>query len=414
MKGSLLFRVQTASCSVTGRCTNPVTAMSALCQWFCTCRCIGKRNKDFLNANAKAPFCRNNMATSGVGGKGGGGGGGENITNQPLTKGLGQLLAKPTYTCDICGEEGLNEDDMRTHVLLEHIEGAISCPFCDLEGTTAEEMTIHVNTQHLDFSSPHSDDDVYQKTEDIMKVINEEESDTKVNSAIQNQENKTNNENETAQDKLNNASLSNSSQKLNFLNVQKQDGGTESTSASKPVGSNNKESIESYMPLQELRNASEVSMDTVSSCQSNHSSSTSSSPESEISLGNRESSSGNNSSSSYEASSSYSSTPEETDCGQPGQQQVHPRDITINVIKDSPKKTASNADEAELKMGSVDGEEQSRKRAKLYLHVPQPHSPRRQINAESGAAASRGVSYLLDSHASTAQLHRFVQLAAPR
>jgi hypothetical protein len=58
------------------------------------------------------------------------------------------------FTCDICGQEGLTEDDMKSHVLIEHVEGAISCPFCDLEGTTAEEMTWHINAEHLDILSP--------------------------------------------------------------------------------------------------------------------------------------------------------------------------------------------------------------------------------------------------------------------
>ncbi|XP_064628729.1 zinc finger-containing ubiquitin peptidase 1-like isoform X2 [Lineus longissimus] len=58
------------------------------------------------------------------------------------------------FTCDICGQEGLTDDDMKSHVLIEHVEGAISCPFCDLEGTTAEEMTWHINAEHLDILSP--------------------------------------------------------------------------------------------------------------------------------------------------------------------------------------------------------------------------------------------------------------------
>ena len=58
------------------------------------------------------------------------------------------------YACDICGQEGLSEDDMRSHVLIEHVEGAISCPFCDLEGTTVDEMNMHVNSEHLDYLTP--------------------------------------------------------------------------------------------------------------------------------------------------------------------------------------------------------------------------------------------------------------------
>ena len=58
------------------------------------------------------------------------------------------------YTCEICGQDGLNEADMKSHVLIEHVESDITCPFCDLEGTTAEEMNWHINAEHLDYLSP--------------------------------------------------------------------------------------------------------------------------------------------------------------------------------------------------------------------------------------------------------------------
>ncbi|GAB6032478.1 hypothetical protein CHUAL_011109 [Chamberlinius hualienensis] len=55
------------------------------------------------------------------------------------------------YCCEICGQEGLDDDEMRSHMLIAHVEGAISCPFCDLSEITAEEMYQHVNSVHLDF-----------------------------------------------------------------------------------------------------------------------------------------------------------------------------------------------------------------------------------------------------------------------
>lgn len=61
------------------------------------------------------------------------------------------------YACDLCGQDGLSDEDMRTHILIEHVEGEVSCPFCDLAGTTAEEMNIHVNCEHLNFNSPSKD-----------------------------------------------------------------------------------------------------------------------------------------------------------------------------------------------------------------------------------------------------------------
>ncbi len=100
--------------------------------WFhslCSCRCVGKKTTTTTTTIVTAPSSETpttKMAEGGV-----------------------QL-----YVCDICGQEGLTDEDMRSHVLLEHVEGAISCPFCDLEGTTVDEMNLHVNMEHLDFLTP--------------------------------------------------------------------------------------------------------------------------------------------------------------------------------------------------------------------------------------------------------------------
>lgn len=61
------------------------------------------------------------------------------------------------YSCDICGKEELSEEEMRSHTLIAHIEGAISCPFCDLGDISADEMVCHVNSTHLDFLTPTED-----------------------------------------------------------------------------------------------------------------------------------------------------------------------------------------------------------------------------------------------------------------
>lgn len=59
------------------------------------------------------------------------------------------------FTCLICGQEDLSEEQMRTHVLLEHVESNICCPFCDLSGITADEMNVHINSVHFnDMTSP--------------------------------------------------------------------------------------------------------------------------------------------------------------------------------------------------------------------------------------------------------------------
>ena len=63
------------------------------------------------------------------------------------------------------------EEDLRSHMRLEHVEGSPACPFCDLQDLTREEMVrgmgltrpqeVHVNCAHLDFLTPESDDMQY-------------------------------------------------------------------------------------------------------------------------------------------------------------------------------------------------------------------------------------------------------------
>lgn len=62
-----------------------------------------------------------------------------------------------SYSCEICGVEGLNDEDMRSHMVFCHLEGAASCPFCDLGEVSAEEMLIHVNSAHLDYLTPEQE-----------------------------------------------------------------------------------------------------------------------------------------------------------------------------------------------------------------------------------------------------------------
>ena len=66
-------------------------------------------------------------------------------TGHPVSGLLGEK-----FTCLICGQEDLLEEDMRSHVLLEHVECNICCPFCDLSGITNEEMNTHINSVHFD------------------------------------------------------------------------------------------------------------------------------------------------------------------------------------------------------------------------------------------------------------------------
>lgn len=61
-----------------------------------------------------------------------------------------------SYSCEICGVEGLSDEEMRTHVLL-HVGEAASCPFCDLSDVSTDEMLVHVNTTHLDYLTPENE-----------------------------------------------------------------------------------------------------------------------------------------------------------------------------------------------------------------------------------------------------------------
>jgi len=59
-----------------------------------------------------------------------------------------------SYSCEICGLEGLNDEQLRTHMLFQHVEGAVSCPFCDLGDVSADELMVHVNSAHLEYLTP--------------------------------------------------------------------------------------------------------------------------------------------------------------------------------------------------------------------------------------------------------------------
>lgn len=61
------------------------------------------------------------------------------------------------YSCEICGADGLTDDEMRVHILVCHLKGATSCPFCDLEDVAPDEMLAHVNTAHLDYLTPEQE-----------------------------------------------------------------------------------------------------------------------------------------------------------------------------------------------------------------------------------------------------------------
>lgn len=73
------------------------------------------------------------------------------------------------YSCEVCGLEGLADEDLRSHMMLVHLPGTTACPFCDLEDITAPEMVYHVNSAHLDYLSPQDED---LDDDDLLLVTN--------------------------------------------------------------------------------------------------------------------------------------------------------------------------------------------------------------------------------------------------
>lgn len=51
-------------------------------------------------------------------------------------------------TCDICGEEIMLEEDMKTHLLLSHLENDMHCPLCSLSGVSYDELCFHISSAH--------------------------------------------------------------------------------------------------------------------------------------------------------------------------------------------------------------------------------------------------------------------------
>ncbi|XP_074539185.1 zinc finger-containing ubiquitin peptidase 1 isoform X2 [Halichoeres trimaculatus] len=57
-------------------------------------------------------------------------------------------------TCEICGEDFLLEEDLKTHLLLSHEENTISCPLCSLSGVSYDELCFHISSAHAEEQSP--------------------------------------------------------------------------------------------------------------------------------------------------------------------------------------------------------------------------------------------------------------------
>ncbi|XP_049853497.1 zinc finger-containing ubiquitin peptidase 1-like isoform X1 [Schistocerca gregaria] len=80
---------------------------------------------------------------------------------------MASKMPEMTYSCEICGVEGLNEEEMRSHMVVYHLEGAVSCPFCDLGEVSAEQLLMHVNSAHLDYLTPEQELLAFIDDEDI-------------------------------------------------------------------------------------------------------------------------------------------------------------------------------------------------------------------------------------------------------
>ncbi|XP_075718420.1 zinc finger-containing ubiquitin peptidase 1 isoform X2 [Rhinoderma darwinii] len=67
--------------------------------------------------------------------------------------------------CDICTQEVSSEEDMKSHLLLAHIEQDCCCPFCTVAGLTYDELSHHIHTAHADILEPWSSDE--ERSEEV-------------------------------------------------------------------------------------------------------------------------------------------------------------------------------------------------------------------------------------------------------
>ncbi|XP_060728829.1 zinc finger-containing ubiquitin peptidase 1 isoform X1 [Tachysurus vachellii] len=58
--------------------------------------------------------------------------------------------------CEICSEELACDSELKTHLLLTHLEDEVSCPLCSLSGVSYDELNFHINTAHAEMDSGHT------------------------------------------------------------------------------------------------------------------------------------------------------------------------------------------------------------------------------------------------------------------
>ncbi|KAG9493393.1 hypothetical protein GDO78_001352 [Eleutherodactylus coqui] len=76
--------------------------------------------------------------------------------------------------CDICTQEVPSEDDMKSHLLVVHVEQDGCCPLCTVAGLTYDELSNHVHTAHADTWEPQAADGVREGPNSSSSVVRKE------------------------------------------------------------------------------------------------------------------------------------------------------------------------------------------------------------------------------------------------
>lgn len=58
--------------------------------------------------------------------------------------------------CDICSEQLACDSELKTHLLLTHLENEVTCPLCPLSGVSFNELNFDINTAHSETGIRHT------------------------------------------------------------------------------------------------------------------------------------------------------------------------------------------------------------------------------------------------------------------
>ncbi|XP_041844101.1 zinc finger-containing ubiquitin peptidase 1 isoform X2 [Melanotaenia boesemani] len=50
--------------------------------------------------------------------------------------------------CELCGEEMMTEEEMKSHLLLGHLDDSLRCPFCCLAAVSYHQLCLHIQSAH--------------------------------------------------------------------------------------------------------------------------------------------------------------------------------------------------------------------------------------------------------------------------